>query len=83
MNHNDLLELKSRRFIYNCIQKHPCLHVRELERVTNIPFTTLRYHLRYLQKKELVNVKKEGGFKRYYVTQSISLQEKKLFSIGT
>jgi DNA-binding transcriptional ArsR family regulator len=78
---NKLLDLESRREIYSCIQKHPYLHFREIGRRTKIPFSTLGYHLRYLQKNDLISVKKENGFYRYYVGQSISRQEKKVLDM--
>ena len=60
----NILELETRRKIYDFIQKFPGLHVREISRRLEIPFSTLQYHLRFLEKRELVKAKDDGKYIR-------------------
>ena len=75
------LELKVRRQIYHFILKHPGLHFRELVRELLIPRATLSYHTRYLEKRGLIIAKSEGGYTRFYVTNSVGNGEKKIIHI--
>jgi DNA-binding transcriptional ArsR family regulator len=47
----------------------------------NIPATTLRHHLKYLDRQKLVSVASEKGYKRYYITNRLSKQEKQILTI--
>ena len=75
---NKILELETRRQIYNFITKYPGLHIREISRKTNIPFTTLRHHLIYLEKHDLIIRKKEGKYNRFYAKNKIDHRERKI-----
>jgi predicted ArsR family transcriptional regulator len=76
-----ILSLSIRRAIYQFILKSPGIHLRELSRRLHIPLTTIKYHLQVLQKRELIKVKKEGRYHRYYITHEIGTREKKLISL--
>ena len=77
---NDILYLETRRVVYNFILNHPGLHLRELERKNYIPFSTLKYHVDYLIKNKLVEVKKINGFSRHYATKKVGKMDKKLLN---
>jgi len=77
----DLLKLKIRNIIYRFILENPGLHFRELVRKLNIPKTTLSYHLRYLEKNELLVTKKEGRYVRYFISKNIDNKEKIILNI--
>lgn len=77
---NDILYLETRRSIYNLILNHPGLHLREMERKIYIPFSTLKYHVDYLTKNRLVEVKKIDGFSRHYATKKVGKMDKKLLN---
>jgi len=62
MKQKDLMSLKTRKIIYNYILKNPGAHFREISRENNIPLTTINYHLRYLQKYNLLDKKYENGY---------------------
>lgn len=77
----DLLNLKIRRTIYKFILENPGLHLRELSRRLNIPKSTLRYHLNYLEKQGLLVAKKEDKYNRYFISKDIGRREKNILSI--
>ena len=81
MQMKDVLELESRRKIYNYILNYPGLHIRELSRRLKTPKTTMQYHLNYLKKRELVIEKNVDNKVCYYVNNSICVKDKKLFSL--
>ncbi|MHA2083950.1 MAG: winged helix-turn-helix transcriptional regulator [Candidatus Thorarchaeota archaeon] len=64
-----ILENDNRRKIYGEVQKNPGCHLRELERMTSIPVTTLNYHLDYMVKHRLIEKKVDGRYNRYYLIQ--------------
>lgn len=61
-----ILELEIRNKIFIFIQKYPGSHLREIERITKIPYSTLKYHLNYLNKHNLIIEKQEKGNNKYY-----------------
>lgn len=75
-----LIELKRRREIYDFISKNSGLHMRELSRKMNIPFSTLQYHLNYLEKKEFIISKDDGKYIRYFISFQIGEKEKKILN---
>ena len=60
------LELEARKKIYECISKSPGLHLRELQRRTQLATGSLDYHMHFLKKHGLVRVEKRGKFALYY-----------------
>jgi predicted transcriptional regulator len=78
---SNILELEARRGIYEFINSFPGLHVREISRRLSVPFTTLQYHLRYLEKRELVKAKADGKYMRYYVSFQFGRKEKDILNI--
>ena len=78
---DNVLKLKSRQDIYNFILENPSSYVREISRKMNIPKTTLKYHLDYLEKHKLVTTKSEGGYKRYFVVNKLGQREKDLLNL--
>jgi len=49
----EILENDRRRKIYTVIKKNPGLHIRELQRVLDIPLASLQYHLNYMRAEAL------------------------------
>ncbi|UCH71908.1 MAG: winged helix-turn-helix transcriptional regulator, partial [Thermoplasmatales archaeon] len=76
-----IFERDARRKIYKFILKYPGLHLQELIRKLNLPNGTLRYHLRYLEKRNLIKAKPEDGYVRFYITNNIGNDQKKIFHI--
>ncbi|MCU0851411.1 MAG: winged helix-turn-helix transcriptional regulator [Candidatus Thermoplasmatota archaeon] len=77
---NNILELKKRREIYDYISKNSGLHMRDISRKMNIPFTTLKYHLHYLEKKGYIISKDDGKYLRYYISLEIGEREKRVLN---
>lgn len=61
------LALERRRDLVATLHDQPGLHVRELERRTGMPFSTLRHHLRALERHGLVEARTEGPSTHYFV----------------
>jgi len=78
MNVEKILNLEKRRDIHNTILKNPGIHLREIVRKTNIPKSTLKYHLTYLRKHNLIIKKEDRGCNRYFVSNTVGNFEKKL-----
>jgi len=78
MSKKDALHNEKRKNIYNYVQKHPGLHLRELSRKLGIIKSNLEYHLNYLIKQELIIKKKESKFSRYFVSNEIGYKKENL-----
>jgi len=81
MEKRNVLKLEMRRMIYNLILKHPGLHIREIQRRVNMPYTSLKYHLDYLVKRDLIVSKTYRRYQRYFVKDSMSCESKKIISL--
>jgi DNA-binding transcriptional ArsR family regulator len=77
----EALELEARRRIYEYILATPGTHLRGVHRAVRLPFGQVLYHLNYLEKLELVVVKKDGKFSRYFVKNLIGRREKDVISV--
>lgn len=66
---HELLELETRRRIYQEIKSTPGLHFRELQRRLEMALGTLEYNLRELEKEGLVVTREEGYHKAYFTTE--------------
>ena len=62
----EILQLASRRKIYDLVKKFSGCNFRDLERKSSLPVGTLQYHLHYLAKHELIAEKKDGNKIRYF-----------------
>ena len=77
----EALELDARRRIYEYILATPGTHLRGVHRAVGLPFGQVLYHLNYLEKLELIVVKKDGKFSRFFVTNLIGRKEKDVISV--
>ena len=77
----DILKLNNRKKIYDFIDKNPGLNIREISRKLNIPFTSLSYHLKYLEKLDLIREKHEGKYKKIFNSYNIGTKDKKILSL--
>lgn len=76
---DEILENERRRKIYAAIEANPSIHLRELQRVLNIPLATLEYHLSYMTRKKIVHRETVGHHKGYY-TKPLNPEDKKVLS---
>ena len=81
ISRENILKFETRRKIYNYILENPGLHLREIARKTNISLSVLRYHINYLKKNELVIVKNDQGYTRYYVKQKVGIRDKEILNL--
>jgi predicted transcriptional regulator len=77
----DTLALETRRTIYAIILKNPGLHEREIARKLKMSLSTLDYHLHYLEKREIVESKKDGRYTRYFASRKMGVQDKRILSL--
>ncbi len=69
------IALEIRRMIYNFIKENPGSYLRKISRAMNVQMGTLRYHLDYLEKNELIKSKKEKNLKIYFITGELSSED--------
>lgn len=70
---DDLLELDTRRRLFEVVQEYPGLHLRELARRVEMNPNHAKYHLQYLEKHGLISSKKQGGYWTFFPLEEGSL----------
>jgi predicted transcriptional regulator len=66
----ELLELETRRAIYNLVHTHPGLHLREIQRQLGMHVNLVEYHIHQLIASELVVSVQQGGYNRFFPAQA-------------
>ena len=61
-----VLENSKRKRVFDLIKNNPGLHLRELQRRSKIPLSSLEYHVDYMVRHNVIYRKREGGFTRYF-----------------
>src|SRR5437667_12731968 len=62
----EILAVKTRKDLYDFVRKNPGFHLREVSRALNLSITLADYHLRFLERHELVTSSMDGEYKRFY-----------------
>jgi len=70
------LELDNRKSVYEFIRMNPGTHMREIQRRLTMPIGLLRFHIEYLIKHELITVKTDRYYKRYYLRGDLGSVDK-------
>ena len=78
LSNNKMSNMDARSKIYDHIDKNPAIHQAQISKALKIPLSTLRYHLRFLMKQNLIKINTDGGFIRYTTVDKIGRQEKKI-----
>jgi predicted transcriptional regulator len=78
---NDVLELETRRKIYDLVAKNPGLHLSKIAKLLGMRISLVEYHLFYLEKNQLVVPVNESGYTRYYVKGKIGTEDKKVLAL--
>jgi len=81
---NEGLEGDVRKKLFDLIAKHPGLHLSKIAEEMNMRISLADYHLKYLEKNELIiSVKNKGEyFRRYYTKESaLGVDDKKILGI--
>lgn len=76
----DALALEPRREIYELVRRTPGVHLRGIERELGLPFGQVLYHLDYLERSDMLDVRRDGGFKRYFARHTVPRGEKTLLA---
>ncbi len=77
----DVLELESRRDIFEHISKYPGSYMREMQEKLDMATGQLEYHLKYLEDHKLISSQMSGNKKRYFVEKEVNYPDRKLISI--
>lgn len=78
---NDLLELETRRRVFEAVAKFPGLHLRELARQLDLDPNHAKYHLTYLEKHGLVSSRKDEGYWRFFPREAGSVGLRDVVSV--
>jgi len=78
---NDVFYLENRKLIYDNIREYPGIHLGELVRKTNFSEGTVRYHIKYFDKRDLIRVEEDGGYIRFYLKKDIGNEHAKILNI--
>lgn len=62
----DPLDLEARRALYRAVERYPGLHLSSIARKLNMETNHAKYHLRVLERHQIVSSRKEGGYWRFY-----------------
>jgi predicted transcriptional regulator len=62
----DKPELETRKRVYDLVVSNPGVHLREVERLTDLPLGVVRYHLDRLQREDLIFAQEDRYFKRFF-----------------
>ena len=73
--------LENRQVIYHYVSDNPGSHLRKISRELDMKMGTLRYHLDYLEKKELISSRKERNLKVYFVPKKIGFKQRNISPI--
>ena len=79
-NQTEVLELESRRKIYEVVRKNAGGHMREIQRVSGMSYGVVSYHLSYLSKHNLIKEERDGSYVRYYPV-TIDFRDEKLLAL--
>ena len=80
MNKDNLLNLKNRKLIFDFISEFPGMHLRKIIKEIDLSEGTIRYHINYLLKHELIFKQSKNGYTRYYILDSNNIKNKKIIS---
>jgi predicted transcriptional regulator len=77
---SDALDLQCRKKIYEYVVNNPGVHFRELQRSLGMPVGSLEYHLRYLEKRELLSSRNDAGYSRFYSRNKFDPEAKSIIA---
>jgi predicted transcriptional regulator len=77
----DVLDLETRRKIYDIISKNPGLHLSKIADLLSMRISHVEYHVNFLEKHEIITIEKSTGYKRFYIKGTIGVQDKRYLSI--
>lgn len=81
MDSSDVLEYEVRRKVFATVKANPGVHARRLQRLVDIPMSTLVYHLRYLERHQVLAVREDKYYKRYYAQDALGRDGKRTMAV--
>jgi predicted transcriptional regulator len=63
---DEILAVKTRKDLYDFVRKNPGFHLREISRSLDLSITLADYHLRFLERHDLVSSSMDGEYKRFF-----------------
>src|SRR4030067_1274719 len=76
---DEILENENRSRIYKAIEANPGIHLREIQRILDMPLTTLDYHLNYMLRKNVLIGERKRTSTKYYA-KPFDGKDKQIFS---
>jgi predicted transcriptional regulator len=76
---DDILELETRRNIFDLLKKNPGLHLSKIAQTLKLRVSLVEYHLTYLEKHGLLISDIHTGYKRYIIAGEAKSVQKKIF----
>ena len=67
-----VLDLETRRSIFDLVSSCPGLHMREIARRCGFKLSLVEYHIRSLMDNDLIVFDKEDAYKRFYISEDLS-----------
>jgi len=74
-------ELEIQKQIYQIISEEPGLNLSKIVELLDLNMPLLLYHIRYLERHNLISVSKETGYTRCYIKGEVGVEDKKILSI--
>lgn len=81
MGAEDIFEVDTRREIYGALQASPGAHFSKLQRELDLATGTLQYHLKVLVDRELVEVRRDGRYTRYFPSFQVDRRDKEALGL--
>lgn len=78
---DEILELNTRRKIYELVVKNQGLHLSKIADLLKMSISLVEYHLLFLEKNGIMYSEKESGFVRYYTKSGIGNSDREMLSI--
>jgi predicted transcriptional regulator len=79
-NQTEILELESRRKVYEAVRQNAGGHMREIQRASGMSFGMVSYHLSFLERHNLIKEERDGNYVRYYPI-TIDINDEKLLGL--
>jgi len=81
MEKKEILQLETRRQIYNYIVENPGVHLRKITRSLKMNYHNIDYHINYLKKLGMISIKSDDSYSRVYPSDSIGTREKEIIDV--
>jgi predicted transcriptional regulator len=76
------MDHKTRKIIYNYIFAHPGVAITHLSTILDLNYSTLKYHLKYLEKNNQIVSNKIGRNRCFYINKNKEMEEPHGISIN-